>query len=414
MASRLALLGALALSHSAVDVVDGFGLARIAQRRVSQSRATRRGVRVRCVDLPPEDEGVEGLLSPTDLAALRARMEDLRRGDTDAPTELYKLMTRDEPPKMIVDFLRSSSPLVIEAMQGAVMSLVGSLPPQFNMQFKSSLDRVAALSFQLQMTGYMFRNAEYRLSLRQVLKLKADTISELRKAFDRLDSDGSGYIDASEARLLLERIKGGAVRVNGTLVFGGVSNADVREFLDVFDGNKDARVSWEEFKAVLGGALRDDTKPRLAPGAEEVAPAPAPDISGTVKLRMDNGEEIEVDAAKYVAELKDRVTAMRSELGRIEAGKSRSLASSRTSMGAYLESLDPAELKQLTASVSPDVVDAMKMLVQSVTEGLGESPSDEVLISRQMLGQLCMWQLVLGYRLREAEAQGKIQERKGL
>ena len=42
----------------------------------------------------------------------------------------------------------------------------------------------------------MLRNAEYVLALRRVLDLKTRSPREYRAAFERLDLDGSGYIEA--------------------------------------------------------------------------------------------------------------------------------------------------------------------------------------------------------------------------
>ena len=59
---------------------------------------------------------------------------------------------------------------------------------------------------QLQMTGYMLRNAEYVMALRKVLQLSTRSAAEYRATFERLDTDGSGYIETSEVekRLVLE------------------------------------------------------------------------------------------------------------------------------------------------------------------------------------------------------------------
>ena len=66
-------------------------------------------------------------------------------------------------------------------------------------------------------------------------------------------------------------------------------------------------------------------------------------------------------------------------------------------------------------------VGAMRMLVDYILKG--GSPSgdgrevstdEQVRIEQDKLQQLCLYQLVLGYRLREAEATGEAQQRLGL
>jgi Ca2+-binding EF-hand superfamily protein len=352
------------------------------------------------------------------MRALRKRLQEVQSGDSSAATELYRLMTKDDPGTMIVDFLRSSSPMAIEAMQTTVVSFLGTLPKQFGVAISTTAERFAALSYQLQMTGYLFRNAEYIIVLRRLLSIQAANEEELRAAFGKIDKDGSGFIEVAELKIFLEQWKGGAVKVNSTVVSGGVLTGDVREFLDVFDTDKDGLVSWDEFRTVLGRAalpLATDTPPKLMGAA---ASSLDPVISGTVTIELEGGGRIEVDAAKYVAELKSSVARMRSELAKAEGSKLPTSPAATESIGTFLARLPPAELKSLTASVQPEVVDAMKQLVDYVVKETFEAdarpkPDTQLEISRDALAQVCMWQLVTGYRLRQAEAKGEAHDRLG-
>lgn len=383
---------------------------RVASRGIAYSAFPRS--RVRCAD----DLG--GLLSPDDMRALRKRLKEVKSGDSNAATELYRLMTKDDPGSMIVEFLRSSSPMAIEAMQTTVVSLLGTLPKQFGVAVSTTAERFAALSYQLQMTGYLFRNAEYILAIRRLLSIKAANEEELRVAFSTIDKDQSGFIDVAELKIFLERWKGGAVKVNGTVVSAGVSTGDVREFLSVFDTDKDGLVSWEEFRSVLGSASLPQAadQPQKLIGA--AAPSPDPQISGTVTIELESGGQIEVDAAKYVSELKSSVARMRSELAKAQGSAKPASAAGTESISSFLSRLPPAELKSLTASIQPEVVEAMKQLVSYVVKETFEAdappkPDMELEISRDALAQICMWQLVTGYRLRQAEAKGEALERLG-
>lgn len=63
---------------------------------------------------------------------------------------------------------------VQEAVRTTVMGLLGSLPRHaFETTAIATGDALANLMFQLQMTGYMFKNAEYRLSLRSSMRASA-------------------------------------------------------------------------------------------------------------------------------------------------------------------------------------------------------------------------------------------------
>ena len=109
---------------------------------------------------------------------------------------------------------------------------------------KASGDKIGSLCFQLQMTGYLFRNAEYVLALKDLLKLKGKaSLEDYREAFDRLDTDGSGYIESSEVRELFNDV-----------YEEEAPQVEIDAFLQFFDQNDDGKISWEEFEMGLGAA----------------------------------------------------------------------------------------------------------------------------------------------------------------
>jgi Protein of unknown function (DUF760) len=66
---------------------------------------------------------------------------------------------------------------VQEAVKTTVLGLLGSLPRQaFETATLTTGDALANLMFQLQMTGYMFKNAEYRMSLQNSLRSGASEV----------------------------------------------------------------------------------------------------------------------------------------------------------------------------------------------------------------------------------------------
>ena len=83
-------------------------------------------------------------------------------------------------------------------------------------------------------------------------------------------------------------------------------------------------------------------------------------------------------------------------------------------IAGYIASLE-GDLKSLTKGISPDVVESMKLLVNYVLDNGKKGPkasSDKERMEKEMeipgsaLQQLALWQLVTGYKLREAEATG--------
>ena len=124
--------------------------------------------------------------------------------------------------------------------------------------------------FQLQMTGYMFKNAEYRLSLSQ----------SLGQSDRMLPGSGVGNNDDDDAVAL----KQGKGRLKGKIkVRYGASNASP-------DDNDD-----------------EDKKNNKVEGEEEVDEQPKSEL-------FSPGMEVEVNAQSYLSELSGEVHRLRDEL----------------------------------------------------------------------------------------------------
>ena len=279
----------------------------------------------------------------------------------------------------------------------------------------------------------MFRNAEYVVALKKLMKLRnTASLQDYRDAFNRLDTDRSGYIEAREIAKLLDDVYD-----------GNTPSFEISSFIQFFDQNNDGKVSWEEFEVGLGAALasqsvQKSTVSNLLPRGmdedddddDDFLDFSEPDVQGMVKIEMEDGEEVEVDAKEYIQSLKDEARALRDALVQRKANGTSKPPRAANGMQAGLLSIQQDDdefgsitqfiasrqgnVKSLTEGISPEIVETMKMLVDFVLEG-GESGKGkgirkkedmEMEIPGSALQQLALWQLVLGYKLREAEAKG--------
>ena len=174
---------------------------------------------VRCEGALPSDDVPGGdLMKAGEMDGLRARIAKIQEngGALATPSQKYfDLAMSKNPQQLMADFFAASSDGVTKAMSEAVTSLLGALPPmEFDTQMTTTGDKLAALMLQLQMTGYMLRNAEYVVTLRKLLQLKTRSTAEYREAFEKFDLDGSGFIEIGEVQNLLQEIYPDRVQVN--------------------------------------------------------------------------------------------------------------------------------------------------------------------------------------------------------
>ena len=243
------------------------------------------------------------------------------------------------PSDLISKFTATADPRVQQAVRATILGLIGSLPKMaFDTTTITTGQRLASLMFQLQMSGYMFKNAEYRMSLSQSL---------------------------------------------------GMTNGATTNFLLAGSEDED-----EEEVDPLKGKVKGKLKIRYGNGTKDAK-----------EQDENNALEMEVDAAAYMSELRSEVSKLREELKTTRKAKEESL---RKDLLTYIRTLPQQELQSLTNTISKDVLVAMKGLVNVVLSGIadedGEIGPDTVTEqTSESMAQLCMWQLVVGYNLRELE-----------
>lgn len=83
----------------------------------------------------------------------------------------FKMVESLAPNDLLMKFAKTAPKNVQEAAKSTIMNILGSLP---NYALDAALittnTKLANLLYQMQMTGYMFKNAEYRMSLTRGLK----------------------------------------------------------------------------------------------------------------------------------------------------------------------------------------------------------------------------------------------------
>jgi hypothetical protein len=279
-----------------------------------------------------------------------------------AKNPYMQVVSKLPPSELIAKFTESASPRVQDAVRTTVLGLIGSLP---NMAFDTTTittgQRLASLMFQLQMTGYMLKNADYRLSISQSLGMT------------------NGSAEAYSSNLLLT---------------GDTNELDIDEEDPLTSGKVKGKIKVRYVGSNLFGTAVNKS---------------SEDASGS-SSSSDQGVEIEVDAAAYMSELRSEVSRLKEELGQRSEAKEEAM---KKDLLLYIRTLPAQELRSLTNTMSQDVLVCMKGLVQAVLGGIGDGkigPETVTEQSGEAMAQLCMWQLAVGYNLRELEVREEMKQ----
>lgn len=262
-----------------------------------------------------------------------------------AKNPYMQVVSKLSPSELISKFTTTANPRVQDAVRNTVLGLIGSLPKMaFDTTTITTGQRLASLMFQLQMTGYMFKNADYRLSLSQSLGMEFENY-QFRLAGSDDDDDETYPVD-------------GKVKGKLKLRYGGETNTE------------------------------EETESK----------------NSTATMEM------EVDAAAYMSELRSEVQQLRDELTKTQQSKEDAI---RKDLLVYIRTLPEQELRSLTNTMSQDVLVSMKGLVNAVMAGIGDGQITADTVTEQSgeaMAQLCMWQLVVGYNLRELEVREEMKK----
>ncbi|KAJ8608734.1 hypothetical protein CTAYLR_007785 [Chrysophaeum taylorii] len=357
-------------------------------------------------------------------------------GENRLAAQYVLLLTEKHPNELVREFYSSTSPAAQVAIQEAITTLLGT--PSLDTTWTTTGRQVAELCFRLQMTGYMLRNAEYVLALRQIFNIPTNSTiskySELRRAFDRVDADGDGFLRREEVEKVFDEIYVAAMedaaKRNATteeIELQEKKMKEIESFVRFFDANADGRVSFDEFcdGITSGAGVEDDDDDLPFPTAF------TPPISGEIDLVLKNSVR-KVDAAEYVASLQAEADRLRKALAKAKATSpflpndvdddaatlAKQLEDQVTSISRYVGDLNEDGRKALTTTITPDAHQAINQLVNFVIMGAGDKDRQipieaGLMLERRVLEQLCRWQIIVGYRLRELEAMGAARDRLG-
>lgn len=126
--------------------------------------------------------------------------------------------------------------------------------------------------------------------------------------------------------------------------------------------------------------------------------------SGEVVLTSKaTGEIVTIDGQELTNMLSKEWLDLRNELVNIRTSRESEL---KNNLLSYIQALPEKELLLLSSDISEEVLQAIRLLVDAVMDKIkmNDDSRDTIQQSLGQLAQLCMCQLISGYKLRELEA----------
>ncbi|KFK32935.1 hypothetical protein AALP_AA6G308300 [Arabis alpina] len=125
-------------------------------------------------------------------------------------------------PEFMEMFVKRAPKHVVDAMRQTVSNMIGTLPPQFfAVTVTTVAENLAQLMMSVLMTGYMFRNAQYRLELQQSLEQVA-----LPEPRDRKEDD-ENYAPGTQ-----KNVSGEVIRWNN---ISGPEKIDAKKYIELLE-----------------------------------------------------------------------------------------------------------------------------------------------------------------------------------
>ncbi|KAF8096183.1 hypothetical protein N665_0316s0028 [Sinapis alba] len=128
-------------------------------------------------------------------------------------------------PEFMELFVKRAPKHVVDAMRHTVTNMIGTLPPQFfSVTVTSVAENLAQLMMSVLMTGYMFRNAQYRLELQQSLE---EQVALPEPRHNKTGDDQEDYAPGTQ-----KNVSGEVIRWNNV---SGPEKIDAKKYIELLE-----------------------------------------------------------------------------------------------------------------------------------------------------------------------------------
>ncbi|SBT77402.1 conserved Plasmodium protein, unknown function [Plasmodium ovale] len=314
------------------------------------------------------------------------------------------------PNELINRFFENTSERIKEAVKNIIFNIIGNIQKYtIETSILITYDKLYNFLLQIILTGYMIKNADYRLSLNEslydkknIINIKEDNFVNLKKSFNTLFADthkknGGDILNASE--------------LGGKNDFNQDSNEEGENVRNILDEKRDECDSdpnnnthernVQDINILIQSNSQDYRKNE-----------PNQDIKPYTKCKeIENDDFPIINTKNYILFLRKKISSLENKLKIMKESKT----FLNDDLLSYIKSLSDIQLRSLTDNIGTLVLDATKKIVELVIQGMtlniNKNLSNELIyISGSVLTYICFWQLIIGYTLREMEIRDELSD----
>ncbi|CRH00397.1 conserved Plasmodium protein, unknown function [Plasmodium relictum] len=286
------------------------------------------------------------------------------------------------PNELINRFFENTSERVKEAVKTTIFNIIGNIQKYtIETSILITYDKIYNFLLQIILTGYMIKNADYRLSLNESLYDQNNTIN--KKGEDFLNLKKSFYsLFADSDKMENETLNSN--ELNNNINYNNLKNKDIDiKEINEFNHNYDKN----EKKTNLIGQSFAQYK------------------------EIQNDDFPIINTKNYIIFLRKKINYLENQLKILKENKT----FLNDDLLSYIKSLTDVQLRSLTDNIGALVLDATKKIVELVIQGMtlniNKNLSNELIyVSGSVLTYICFWQLIIGYTLREMEIRDELSD----
>ncbi|VEV58023.1 conserved protein, unknown function [Plasmodium vinckei vinckei] len=311
------------------------------------------------------------------------------------------------PPNELINLFFENTPeRVKEAVKNIIFNIIGNIQKYaLDISVLITYDKIYNFLLQIILTGYMLKNADYRLSLNESLYDKNNQnnqkdIFNFKKYFNNIFTDnfkqpGEALNSAELINTQPDTITNYDEEKKNEI---NIQDENNNLHMPIYEKNINAHEN-NNYLSENDNNSKSQHNKKNDVGEEFYT-----------KFKQATNEDLPIINTKnYIIFLKKKISSLENQLKALKENKN----FQNDDLLSYIKSLTDIQLRSLTDNIGAVVLDATKKIVELVIQGMTLNvnknlPNELIYTSGSVLTYICFWQLIVGYTFREMEIRDEL------